>query len=106
MLDEQRGREVLKRVFQEAGFAVIEEFPLTLGSFRLVLDGYDPERRVGYEYITTADGDREALHEAIVEELDRLNQAGLVHLFLIDEQFIPDAASLEEAARAFLEDHV
>lgn len=106
MLDERQGRAVLKEVFEEAGFTVVEEFPMTLGSFQLVLDGYDPERRVGYEYITTADGDREVLHEAVVEELDRLNEAGLLHLFLIDEQFIPDSKTLVEAARAFLEHHV
>lgn len=104
MVDEATGRAVLKRVFEQAGLSILEEFPLMLGRYQLVLDGYDPERRIGYEYITSAEGDREALHEAVIGELDRLNETGLLHLFLVDEQFIPDLETLTQAAADFLHD--
>lgn len=75
-----------------------------LGSYQLILDGYDPERRIGYEYITAAEGDREALHDAVIGELDRLNETGSLHLFLVDEQFIPDEETLAQGASDFLQD--
>jgi hypothetical protein len=106
VVTEFEGRAVLKQVFVRAGLTVLEDFPLLLGNYQLLLDGYDPERRIGYEYITTANGDREALHEAAVEELDRLNGCGLLKIFLIDEQFIPDEATLREAAESFLQEHL
>ena len=104
MVDERAGRAVLKRVFEQAGIRILEEYPLMLGSYKLLLDGYDPERRIGYEYVTTAGGDREALHEAVIGELDRLNETGLMHLFLVDEQFIPDEETLAQTAADFLQD--
>lgn len=106
MLGEREGREVLRKVFEEAGLTIQEDFSMTLGSFYLNIDGYDPERRMGYEYITTEEDDRTVLHEALIEELDRLNEAGLMHLFLIDEQFIADRETLQLAGRAFLQEYL
>lgn len=104
MLDEHQGRAVLKEVFEQHGLTITEEFTFDVAGFRVVLDGYDPERRVGYEYVTTADGDREELHDEVVRELDRLNETGLLKLFMIDERFIADAEVLRQAASAFLEE--
>ncbi|MBI3927203.1 MAG: hypothetical protein HY319_16825 [Armatimonadetes bacterium] len=102
MVEEHAGRAVLRRVFEEAGFAVVEDYLLPIAGTMVRLDGFDPDRRTGYEYITTADGDREELHERIVAELDRLNANGELRLLLVDEQFIPDADTLMAAARVFL----
>jgi len=102
MIDEMTGRAVLKEAFESMGLHIREEFPLSVAEFSILIDGYDPVSRVGYEYITTADGDREELNPLVVAELDRLNAEGLVRLFLIDERFIAGRDSLREAALAFL----
>lgn len=96
------GRAILREVFQEAGLQIQEEFHFTSAGVSVCLDGYDPVRRVGYEYITTADGDREELSPLVVAELDRLNEEGVICLFLIDERFIRGEECLREAAGDFL----
>jgi hypothetical protein len=102
MIDEMTGRAILKTAFEAAGLNIQEEFPFASAGISLSIDGYDPVARVGYEYITTADGDREELNPMVVAELDRLNEEGVIHLFLIDERFIEGADCLREAAQDFL----
>lgn len=103
MIDEEQGRRVLRRAFVDAGFSIEEDFPFAIAGTTIYLDGYDPAQRVGYEYVTTAAGDRQHINERVVEELDRLNEDRLVHILMIDEQYIATSEELAFACNAYLE---
>lgn len=103
MIDEQQGREVLKEVFEEAGYRIEEDFAFQVAGSVIYLDGYDPLHRVGYEYITTSAGDRQDLNEEVVEELNQLNEDRLVQILLIDEQVIASKKELRIASQAYLQ---
>ncbi len=45
-------------MFRDAGLRILNDEPQTIADIEVVLDGYDPERRIGYEYI--ADGEASA----------------------------------------------
>jgi hypothetical protein len=91
VLEKSEGREVLQRVFEEAGYRPIPDY--TWNDFKL--DGFDPEQRTGYEYVTLAEPDQ-------LQALDRLNEQGEARLFLVDELLIRDAEELAASAREFL----
>jgi hypothetical protein len=104
MIDEEHGRRVLCQLFSEAGFEIEEDHPLAIAETVVSLDGYDPVRRVGYEYIVTAEGDRREFHEGVLDALSRLNEQGLAHIFLVDERWVPDEESLVLACREYLQE--
>jgi hypothetical protein len=101
-MTERDGCEVLKRCFTAAGFTIAERHPLALDAGVVELDGYDAARRVGYEYLTSEEGDHEAVTPAMREELERRMAAGELHVLMIDEAEGWDAASLATAAERFL----
>ena len=89
------GRVVLKEAFEAQGYQVIENFRLCLeGGVEVELDGYDPEARVGYEYLTEEDG----IESGPLDVLMRHNHS---HIFLIDESQVPDAHAMLEAVFEF-----
>ena len=101
-MDELKGRSILKECFLRAGYRVAEDVPLALGAHRVMLDGFDEGMRVGYEYITTAAGDREEVTPAVREALEEAMGRGLLWVLLIDEQEVGSPLSLERAAERFL----
>ena len=103
MIDEVQGRRVLMKSFQDAGYTIEEVFAFRIAGSVIYLDGYDPVKRVGYEYITTAAGDRADLNEVVLEELNQLNEEGLVHILLIDEQYVLSEEELRLACQGYLE---
>jgi hypothetical protein len=102
MIDEKQGRAVLKGAFEKAGYTIEEDFPFRVASSVINLDGYDPARRVGYEYITTAAGDRGDLNDNVLEELNQLNEEGLVQILLVDEHYISSEDDLRIACEEYL----
>lgn len=104
MIDEAQGRQILFEAFTEAGFKIEEDFSFPIAGTVVYLDGYDPGRRVGYEYVTTAAGDRANISERVLEELEQLNAENLVSVLLIDEHFISTAEELLFACRGYLEE--
>ena len=87
-ISEVQARRELDALFRDAGFRILNDEPLPDSPIEVVLDGYDPERRVGYEYID----EREA-----ALSLARAEQEGAArdHRLLII-----DACSLGELRRA------
>jgi hypothetical protein len=102
MIDEEHGRRVLRRAFSEAGFQIEEDFPLQIAGTVILLDGYDPAQRVGYEYVTTEAGDRRNIDQRVLAELDRMNEQRLLHILLLDEQFIGTEEELADAVNGYL----
>ncbi len=102
-MDERQGAAILKQVFERAGCAIVEAFSLELDARTVSLDGWDAARRVGFEIVTTEAGDREEFTPDVVAELEARMERGELHVFLVDEAHVPDAATLERAAGRFLE---
>lgn len=53
VLDEASARALIAARFRAAGFRVVEDTLLRDAGIELTLDGFDPARRVGYEYVAT-----------------------------------------------------
>lgn len=93
-VDEASARLLLAARFRAAGLRVVEDVTLELdGGAVLVVDGFDPARRVGFEYVAAEE--REV-------ELDAARQLAATSALRI---LVVDAASadqIERAADAFL----
>ena len=98
-MSEASGREILRGVFEQAGYEIVESYPLEVGGTTINLDGYDPKRRVGYEYITSEAGDREEITPTVFVELEAMMRRGELAIFLVDEA---DVGGLAEGAKRFL----
>lgn len=101
-MDEAQGCALLKQHFVAAGYDIAESFPFNEQGVAFMLDGFDPVRRVGYEYITTAAGDREDVHPGIVAALEHRMTRGELYVLLVDEREVLSAADLASAAQHFL----
>ena len=67
-VSEVDARDLLRREFRDAGLRVVSDVRLRGAGFDITVDGYDPEREVGFEYVAAdevdtdvAAGEREAL---------------------------------------------
>jgi hypothetical protein len=100
-LTETEGCALLKVRFQEAGFAIQERFKFEEAGVSVELDGFDPEARVGYEYLTTEEGDRIEFTPAVVGVLEEQMKQGQLFLLMVDEREV-DARGLSLAAERFL----
>ncbi len=89
MLSERDGRIVLREAFEAQGYRIAEDYPLQIAGLQsaVLLDGYDANSRVGYEYLTGEDG-------LEPEQLEILLQQAHCTLFLIDETRVPDSQTL------------
>ncbi len=101
-LDERKGCKVLKKCFESGGFKIQERFALEVGARKVFLDGMDPERRVGYEFVTTATGDRIDFNSDVITELNSRMARGEIYVFIADEQQYPTEESLTMGALYFL----
>lgn len=101
-VDERKGCKVLKKCFESAGFRITERYAMQAGARKVFLDGMDPERRVGYEYVTTAVGDRVDFNPEVIAELHARMARGELWIFIADEQQYPTEESLTMGALHFL----
>jgi hypothetical protein len=71
MISEQEARMAIKKIFQDNGIMFQEDFPYSFVSdnetIQVDLDGYDENRKVGYEYFSEHDisGDNSAANEKL-----------------------------------------
>jgi len=101
-MDERSGRAILHARFTAAGLAIEEDVRFTEEGVEVVLDGYDPARRIGYEYITTEAGDRESVTPEVVAALEARMVRGDLFVLLVDEHDVPGPEALSFAADGFL----
>jgi hypothetical protein len=100
-LTEAEGCALLQVRFSEAGYAIQEHVAFKEDGVEVTLDGFDPEARVGYEYLTTADGDRAEFTPEVVAALEGKMREGSLYLLLVDRLDV-DARGLSLAAERFL----
>jgi hypothetical protein len=101
-LSEEAGRAILRAAFQQAGYEIVEDYKFDEDGVSVVLDGYDPKRQVGYEYLTREAGDKDDFSGKEIGKLLKENERGKVHLLLIDGEGRPDKEMLEYLAKNFL----
>jgi len=101
-VSEAEGRRVLKAAFAAAGFNIVEDYHFCEDGVEVTFDGFDPERRVGYEYMTREMHDKEDFTDREIGKLLTRNERGSVHVLLIDGDGKPDRDMLEYLAKKFL----
>lgn len=102
MIDEKTGSRVLAARFTAAGLSLKDDYPFAAAGRTIHLDGYDPERKIGFEYLTTEAGDREEITPEVVADLELRMGRGELFVLLIDEREVEDEATLIHAADHFL----
>jgi hypothetical protein len=103
-VDERSACALLKQRFEAAGFTIEDNRTFDEDGIRFEIDGFDPHRRVGYEYLTEEAGDSWDVDEAVIAALEERRQRGDLHILIIDETHAPDPASVATAADTFLAD--
>jgi hypothetical protein len=91
-------------VFTERGFNIIREFPFREGAVAFEVDGWDPEARIGFEYLTREAGDHDDLTRIEFEKLTEAMRRGELHIFVIDEGEIENEEELAAAGHAFIDE--
>jgi hypothetical protein len=103
-LTEDRAREILERRFTMAGALLQRDHPFRDGALLCTLDGYDPDRTIGYAYISDADADVVSDLDAEAEAaLSRLAQSGRAHVLVVHDGDVPTAEVLERRIDAFFQ---
>lgn len=103
-LTEAEGARVLREEFVGAGLSIRENAPFEVGDRVLLLDGYDEERRIGFEFVTSEAGDRGSFGADVVAALEEMLSRGKAFLLLVDEWDVEDPEELRFAARRFLDE--
>ncbi len=101
-MNEREGCALLKERFTAAGLAIEEHVRLTEEGLDITLDGFDPVRRIGYEYVTTEAGDRAEITPEVVAALEARMLREELFVLLVDERDVPEPAALRFAAEGFL----
>lgn len=96
-LDEASARWLLATRFRAAGLRVVEDVTIEAGGALLVVDGFDPGRRVGYEYVAPEE------REVELDAARRVAAHGDPRILVVDAA---GAESIERAIDAFLRELV
>lgn len=102
-LSEAEGVRLLREEFERAGLSIRAGEPFEVAGTVLSLDGFDPERRVGFEFVTSEAGDRGTFGADVVAALEEKVGRGEAHLLLVDEWDVEEPEELRLAARRFLD---
>ena len=95
---------ILAKAFSERGYAIERDVELQLPGVAFTADGWDPQARVGFEYLTHAAGDHLDLSMDEIEALAALMERGEVYVLLVDEHDVDTADDLAWAAARFLDE--
>jgi hypothetical protein len=101
-VEERSACAQLKRRFEAAGFRIKENQTFDEDGVRFDIDGFDAERRVGYEYVTQEAGDGWDVDGDVIAALAERRKRGELHVLVVDEADAPDADALDRTIDAFL----
>jgi len=93
---------LLKARFEKAGYDIEENVAFDEDGIAFEVDGYDADKRVGYEYVTDEAGDSWDVGSDVVVALEAKRDAGELFILVVGEADAPDAAALGRAADLFL----
>jgi hypothetical protein len=101
-MTEQSACALLKARFEKAGYAIEENVAFDEDGVAFEVDGFDADKRVGYEYITDEAGDTWDVDNEVIAKLAARRDAGELFILVVGESEAPDAAALGRAADLFL----
>ena len=83
-LSETKACDLLARMFRSRGYAIARNVPFREYGVEFHADGWDPQARVGFEFLTSEDDDHDDLSLAEYQQLMAAAQRGELALFVID----------------------
>ncbi len=86
------------------GYAIARDVPFAEDGVTFAIDGWDPVARVGFEFLSRAEGDHDDLTADERERLIARIEAGALYLLILDEDHVDDADDLRFAADHFLDE--
>ncbi len=101
-MDEREGSRLLTEEFVRAGYDVQADVAMTVGSATIHLDGWDANKRVGFEFVTDEAGDRAEFDATVLNELEAMIGRGECHVLLVDEHEGLAEPELRRVAQRFL----
>jgi hypothetical protein len=103
-VSETKACDLLARLFRSRGYAVTRNVMFREYGVEFHADGWDPQSRVGFEFLSSEDDDHDDLTLAEYQTLMSAQQRGELSLFIIDEVEPLSAAELLAAAGEFLDE--
>ncbi len=101
---EPLARELLVRRMAKAGIALEADFAFAYDDLLLHLDGFDPNTRIGYQYISHAGADVVTDFDSSAgQRLAQLGAQGIVHILVIHDHQAPDTDEVVRRVEAFLQ---
>jgi hypothetical protein len=101
-MTEKQACALLKARFEKAGYTIAENVAFDEAGVKFEVDGFDADRRVGYEYLTEEAGDSWDVDGAVISALEARRDAGELFILVVDEKDATDEAALGRAADVFL----
>lgn len=103
-LSETQGCDMLSRLFTKRGYAIKRNMQFREYGVEFHIDGWDPQARVGFEFLTSEDEDHDDLTLDEYKELSAAQRRGELAVFIIDEVEPLSAEDLAAEAHEFLDE--
>jgi hypothetical protein len=103
-LSETQGCDLLARLFTKRGYAIKRNLQFREYGVEFHIDGWDPQARVGFEFLTSEDEDHDDLTLDEYKELSAAQRRGELAVFIIDEVEPLSAEDLAAEAHEFLDE--
>jgi len=103
-LSETQGCDLLSRLFTKRGYAIKRNVQFREYGVEFHIDGWDPQARVGFEFLTSEDEDHDDLTLEEYKELSAAQRRGELAVFIIDEVEPLAAEDLAAEAHEFLDE--
>jgi hypothetical protein len=103
-LSETQGCDLLSRLFTKRGYAIKRNVQFREYGVEFHIDGWDPQARVGFEFLTSEDEDHDDLTLDEYKELSAAQRRGELAVFIIDEVEPFSAEDLAAEAHEFLDE--
>lgn len=87
---------------KEGRLALQTKYKLDFDGTKLVLDGFDPERNIGFAYVDSHDPDRNTYTAAVKSKLDQWMKDKKLAILFVDVRRVPDPATLKGKVVKFL----
>lgn len=102
-LSEELARELITRRFSRSGYTMQADYRFHHGDTLVTLDGFDPERQVGFQYISHADQDVVTDHDVSTTlALKELEAEGQTRVLIIHDGEAPTGDELIAIVDEFL----
>jgi hypothetical protein len=92
----------LKQRFEAAGYAIAENFAFDEDGVTFSMDGFDADKRVGYEFVSEEAGDGWDVDDSVKATLAERMDDGDLFVLVIDEGEVADQAALDVKIDGFL----